>query len=207
MTNPPFIAMPAWIDIDAEDAAALSGLMDIRKTDHGFQGDLRTVFPEAGWGGDDGLQVTKQFIDALLPLLARESRVVIYSQCAGDTDGPSVLRDYIQARGGVGFAFESVKSRLLAVKQAATNQVVEGPNQKSLSAGETAASVARLIVAALVAKKEPRHVRVNIRRDGPEHVLLTKFAGRIEDSYRKQKITHFHDGFAVLTKERPGQTW
>jgi methylase of polypeptide subunit release factors len=202
MTNPPFIAMPAWIDIDAEDAAALSDLMDIRETGRGLQGDLRTVFPEAGWGGDDGLEVTKQFIDALLPLLARDGRVVIYSQCAGDTDGPWVLRDYILAKGGVGFAFDSVKSRMLVVKQTATNRVVEGHNQKSLSAGETATSVARLIVAALVAKKEPRKVRVNIRNGGAEHVLLKKLATRIEDSYRKQKITHFHDGFAVLTSFR-----
>jgi len=201
MTNPPFIAMPAWIDIDPEDRPVLSRLMDTRETDHGLQGDLRTVFPRAGWGGEDGLDVTRQFIDAILPLLARESQMVIYSQCAGDTDGPRVLQDYIQARGGIRFAFESVKARTLVVKQAETDRVVEGQNQVSVSADEAATSVARLIVAALMAKNEPRRLRVSVRKGGAEHVLLMKFARRIEDSYRRQGVTHFHDGFATLTME------
>src|SRR6185295_8645841 len=83
MTNPPFIAMPAWIDLDADECASLRGVLEIRETDRGCQGDLRTVFPGAGWGGDDGLAVTKAFVDALFPLLADGSRTVIYSQFAG----------------------------------------------------------------------------------------------------------------------------
>jgi hypothetical protein len=185
MSNPPFIAMPAWIDIDPEDCPAWSGLMDIRETEHGLQGDLRTVFPAAGWGGEDGLDVTKQFIEVLLPLLEPKSRVVIYSQCAGDADGPAVLENYIRARGGVRFAFESV---------------VEGQSQRRFSASEAATSVARLIVAALMARKEPRRLRVGVRKGGPEDILLMKCARRIEDGYRRQGITHFHDGFAVLTR-------
>jgi predicted RNA methylase len=202
MTNPPFIAMPAWIDIDVEDRPSLSGLMDIRETEHGCQGDLRTAFPGAGWGGEDGLEVTKEFVDALFPLLAADSQTVIYSQFAGETQGPGVFRDYIQARGGFHFAFEPVRSRTLVVKQPETDRIAEGQNQKVFSAGEIASSVARLIVAALMARQEPRHLRVNVRKGGPEHLLLMKFARRIEESYRRQGITHFHDGFAVLTTLR-----
>jgi methylase of polypeptide subunit release factors len=200
MTNPPFLAMPAWIEIDSEDRQALAGLMDIRERDHGFEGDLRTVFPGAGWGGEDGLAVTKQFVDVLVPLLARGSPMVIYSQHAGDADGPSLLREHVRTREGVRFAFERVKSRRLFVKQPESNRVAEGQNQRRLSAGEAAASVARLIVAALMAKKEPRRLRVGIRKDGPEAILLMKFARRLEDCYRRQGITHFHDGFVVLTR-------
>src|SRR6185295_3110752 len=54
IANPPFIAMPAWIDLDADECASLRGLIDIRETGHGCQGDLRSIFPPAGWGGDDG---------------------------------------------------------------------------------------------------------------------------------------------------------
>jgi hypothetical protein len=79
---------------------------------------------------------------------------------------------------------------------------VEGENRKSISAGETAAAVARLVVAALMERREPRRLRVSIRKGGPEDLLMTKCARRIEESYRNQQISHFHDGFVVLTKER-----
>jgi hypothetical protein len=61
--------------------------------------------------------------------------------------------------------------------------------------------VARLIVAALMARKNPDHVRVAIRKGGREDALLTKLAARIEERYRHQGITDFHDGFVVLTKD------
>ena len=122
------------------------------------------------------------------------------SDHAGDAEDPRALHDYIQARGAFRFAFEFVKPRRLVEKRTDSDRVVEGHNKRSLSAGEAAASVARLIVAALMAKKEPQRLRVNLRKGGPEHILLTKFARRVEDSYRRQEITHFHDGFAVLTR-------
>jgi hypothetical protein len=176
--------------------------MDIRDTDRGCQGDLRTTFPAAGWGGEDGLDVTRRFVDAILPLLDREGQMVIYSQYAGDADGPRVFQDEIRARGGMHFAFEPVKSRTLVVKQTETDRVVEGPSQRRFSAGEAATSVARLIVAALMARKEPRRLRVNVRKGGPEDLLLIKCARSIEESYRRQGITHFHDGFVVLARAR-----
>ena len=86
------------------------------------------------------------------------------------------------------------------MKQTHTDRVTEGPNQPRLSASEAATSVARLIVAALMARQEPQRLRVSIRKGGPEDGLLRKFAQRIEHSYRRQGITHFHDGFAVLTR-------
>ena len=55
-------------------------------------------------------------------------------------------------------------------------------------------------MAALMARKEPRRLRVGVRKGGPEDILLMKCARRIEDAYRRQGITHFHDGFAVLTR-------
>ena len=169
MSNPPFLAMPAWMDINPEDRPAVDGLMDLRQSERGCQGDLRTLFPAAGWGGDDGLDVTRHFVETLLPLLAREGRVLIYSQWAGDAAGPRVFQDAMRTRGGMCFAFESVTSR--------THHT-----QGRLSASEAAASVARLIVAALLARKEPRRLRVNVRKGGPEDVLMMKCARKIEDS-------------------------
>jgi hypothetical protein len=203
MTNPPFIAMPAWIDLDEEDCAPLRGLIDIRETAHGCQGDLRALFPEAGWGGDDGLAVTKTFIDDLFPFLADNSRMVIYSQFAGDSNGPSVLRDDIQRRSGLRFAFEPVTPRRLVMQQPTTDRVASGESRTVLTAGEAAMAVARLIVAALLAREHPERVRLAVRKGGREDGWQTKFAARIEARYREQRVTHFHDGFVVLTKEPP----
>ena len=87
-----------------------------------------------------------------------------------------------------------------------TGRVVEGQTQKVVPVDEAARSVARLIVAALMAKQEPRRLRVMVRKGGPEHALLMKCARRIEESYRRQGITHFHDGFVILTKQNANGT-
>jgi len=201
MSNPPFLAVPTWIDIEMEDRPALSGLMDVRETEHGCQGDLRTLFPRAGWGGADGLAVTRTFVDALFPMLAAGSQMVIYSQFAGDAEGPRVFEDCVRRRGGFQFAFERVKSRTLVMKQPGTDRIAEGQSQSVFSAAETAHSVARLIIAAQMAKHEPGRLRVSVRTGGPEHVLLMKYARSIEESYRRLGISHFHDGFVVLTRD------
>jgi hypothetical protein len=203
MSNPLFIAMPAWIDLDEEDCASLRGLIDIRESAHGCQGDLRALFPEAGWGGDDGLAVTKTFIDDLFALLADNSRMVIYSQFAGDGHGPSVLRDDIRRRSGLRFAFEPVTPRRLVMQQPSTDRIASGESRTVLTAGEAAMAVARLIVSALLAREHPERVRLAVRKGGREDGWQTKFAARIEARYRAQGVTHFHDGFVVLTKELP----
>lgn len=181
MTNPPFIAVPQWLAIDVEDRAFFSRLTGVRTTDRGSEADLRAIFPAAGWGGGDGLAVTRIFVDALAPLLAADSDVIVYSQFAGDADGPTLLHAYVQARGAFRLAFEPAAAR-------------------SRSSKEAAASVARLIVAALLARDEPRRLRISIRKDGPEHALMMRCARSLEDSYRRQGITHFHDGFGILTR-------
>jgi Methyltransferase small domain len=201
MTNPPFLALPDWIDIDPQDLLALSTGMNTRVTDRGFQADLRELFPEAGWGGEDGLQVTKQFVQTLLPVLSPLSQIVIYSQFAGDERGPALLQDYIRKIGAFSFAFEPVKPRSLAVMNAERTGFMEGQTVAILSSSQSAATVSSLIVSALMARQDPTRVRAAVRTGGPEHALMLMFARRIEDSYQSQGITHFHDGFVVLTSE------
>jgi len=203
MTNPPFLAMPEWIDIDADDCASLRGLLDIRETDRACHGDLRTVFPRSGWGGEDGLAVTKVFIDRLFPFLAEGSRTVIYSQFAGDLSGPRVLQEYIQSRGGFRFEFDPVQARALVMQQPGSDRIAAGESRTVLTAGDTAMSVARLIVAALLAREHPGRVQLAVRKGGREDSWQSKFAARIAALYRLHGISHFHDGFAVLTKDQP----
>jgi hypothetical protein len=203
MTNPPFIAVPGWIGVAPEDFAFFSRLTVVRETDRGIEADLRPIFPAAGWGGEDGLAVTRHFVDVLAPLLEPGSPMIIYSQLAGDADGPAVLDQHVKSRGGIRLSFEPLAPRRLVEKDPASNRVVEGHTTNRLTARQAAASVARLIVAALVARDEPHRRLVGIRKDGPEHALLMRIAGRLEDSYRTQGITHFHDGFGILTTPEP----
>ena len=130
--------------------------------------------------------------------------IIDISQFAGDAGGPRVPRDHIQRRGGFRFAFEPVKQRPLVMQQPGSDRIAEGESRTVLSASEAAVSVARLIVAALIARENPGRVRVAVRKGGPEDVWQAKFAGRIDARYRQQDITHFHDGFVVLTKDRAG---
>jgi methylase of polypeptide subunit release factors len=199
MANPPFIAVPAWIDVSLEDRALFSRLTDVRETDRGVEADLRPLFPAAGWGGEDGLAVTRRFIDALAPLMAPGSPVIIYSQFAGDANSPTVVERDIQARSGLRLSFEPVSPRTLVERDPASGRVIEGITTTRLTAKQAAGSVGRMIVAALLARDAPQRRLVGIRRDGPEHALLLRVAERLEDSYRIRGITHFHDGFGILT--------
>jgi methylase of polypeptide subunit release factors len=189
MSNPPFIAMPARIDSEGLDGEG--GL------------DVRALFPAAGWGGDSGLHVTKEFVDTVFPLLEAGSRMAIYSQFAGDEHGPAMFEQFIQDRGGFRFAFEPVAPRRLFVRQPETGRIAEGESHGVLSAAEAALSVARLIVAALMARREPARMRVAVPKGGPDHALLMEHAARIAASYQRQGITHFHDGVTILTRELP----
>jgi hypothetical protein len=198
MINPPFLAMPAWIGVGPEDRAFFSRLTDIRETERGVEADLRALVPAAGWGGEDGFAVTRRFVDALAPLLAPARPVIIYSQFAGNADGPTLLAADADSR-GMRLSFESVAPHALIERDPASSRVVEGFAEARLTARQAAASVARLIVAALVARDRSQQRLVAIRKHGPAHALMMRIAGRLEDSYRSQGITHFHDGFGILT--------
>ena len=80
------------------------------------------------------------------------------------------------------------------MQQPGSAQIVAGESRTVLTAGEAAASVARLIVAALVARENPERFRVAVRTGGREDVW---------QGYQLHGISHFHDGFAVLTKREP----
>jgi hypothetical protein len=170
MSNPPFLAVPS--SVESSDGALI---------------DVETAFPQAGWGGEDGLALTRQFIDVFRSVGA--SNVVIYSQFAGDAHGPSLIQNDVEGTGDFEFAFEPIKSG-------------SGINKKSVhTAGESAMTVARLLTAVLFEKQMPQRIRFVVRAGGPEHALMQSFAAQIEASYQRLGITHFHDGFVHLRQK------
>jgi methylase of polypeptide subunit release factors len=170
LSNPPFLAVP-----------------DSLETPDGQLVDVEAAFPQAGFGGIDGLEITRQFIDLFRSVGA--SRLLIYSQFAGDEHGPSLIRKFVDRTGDFEFAFEPIKSG-------------GGINKKSVhTAAESALTVARLLTAVLLEKQKPERPRFMVRKGGPEHGLMQNLAAQIEASYRRLGVTHFHDGFVHLVRK------
>jgi methylase of polypeptide subunit release factors len=185
MTNPPFLAIPERLDVGDPDP----------------QLDLHTIFPTVGWGGADGLQVTKLFIDELHRFLHADTPCIIYSQFAGDSRGPTHLQRYAE-HAGLQFTFEPLPARRAFARDPASNRVLEGMTQPVLSAAQAAATIAGLIVAAVIAGRHPQRYQTAIKKGSPEHALLLALAGELEKSYASQAISHFHDGFGILTRPK-----
>jgi hypothetical protein len=169
LSNPPFLAVPGSLE-----------------TPDGQLVDVEAAFPQAGWGGSDGLEITRQFIDLFRS--AGASKLLIYSQFAGDEHGPSFIQRFVERTGDFAFAFEPIKSG-------------GGMNKKAVhTAAESALTVARLLTAVLLEKQTPQRLRLVVREGGPEHRLMQNLAAQIEASYRQLGITHFHDGFVHLVR-------
>jgi predicted RNA methylase len=174
LSNPPFLAVPG--SVETPDGALI---------------DVEAAFPQAGWGGSDGLQITRQFIDVFRSVRAR--KLLIYSQFAGDQHGPSLIQNYVGRTDDFEFAFEPVRSG-------------DGMHKKSVhTAGESAMTVARLLTAVLLEKQKPQRPRLVVHEGGPEHRLMQNLTAQIEASYRRLGVTHFHDGFVHLVRNNPAR--
>jgi methylase of polypeptide subunit release factors len=199
-SNPPFLAMPRWVDLDPGDRATVGALADTRETEGRTQLNLQSLFPDAGWGGDDGLEITASFIETLSPILAPAAPFVIYSQFAGDHAGPMRIREYSHNT-GFEFTFEPLPSRPVVARHPQTNHILEGRSRPVLSSEQAAETIARLIVSALLARREPRRIQTAVRKGSPEQRLVSNLSAGILVSYLTRGISHFHDGFAVLIKQ------
>jgi hypothetical protein len=186
MSNPPFLAVPGSVGIDEQSRTLLSNVSEIRETPHGAFVDVETAFPQAGWGGQDGLELTRQFVDVFRSVGA--DKIMIYSQFAGDERGPLFIREYVERTGDFEFAFEPVES-------------AGGIQKKPVhTVAEAAFTVARLLTAVLLEKQQPRRLRLVVREGGLEHGLMQNLAAQIEASYLRLGISHFHDGFVHLVR-------
>lgn len=183
MLNPPFKALPEFIELDLKYRAALSDVSGISEGTHGLQVDLRELFIKAAWGGEDGLFVTNQFLEVLWPLMEPNGQVIIYSHFAGNAQGSTKIAEYVQAREGFNFAFESLGLRTVFSKLAR-----EGVGK--IPATWTAFDNSRSIVGLIIQQ--------NPQLSGKED-LLEEFIVRIAGSYQRQGITRFHEGYVVLS--------
>lgn len=77
LTNPPFIPCPSIVKGSSCDGPV----------------DIREHFPAATFGGRDGLLTTRRFVNILLPLLAPQGELVVFSQFAMRQDRPLLQQE------------------------------------------------------------------------------------------------------------------
>jgi methylase of polypeptide subunit release factors len=156
-SNPPFLACPAVVKVLGSDQ----------------QIQVKALFNRAGWGGDDGLEVTKYFLQILEPHMAQNSETVIYSQFGGDMLYPTTIqrleRECSDAKG----AFEFFPRE------------GSGAYTFHLRASDWAA-----VLSATLAQEHP---------DIPERTITDVDFG-IMKSLREQGIEKLHSGIVTLTR-------
>lgn len=87
LTNPPFIPCPSIIR-DSEDP--------------GNAIDITQSWPLATFGGRDGLSITRRFLDILLPILAPEGKLVVWSQFAMNQSTALLIEELRVTRPNIG---------------------------------------------------------------------------------------------------------
>lgn len=123
-SNPPFIALPAQVMIGSDEVARLPEDVLLLRSGYSLAVNMRQLYLRAGWGGEDGLAVTKDFISLLLPLLANDGRLVIFSQFAGDLHRPSKLYEMMDKFSGVTCQFEKLSDRVFNITRQEWAEIV-----------------------------------------------------------------------------------
>jgi len=181
-SNPPFLAMPGRVAIDVRDRSVWSQVTTLLKRPLSI--DLSLLFPLYGWGGPDGLTVTRRFLDLILPRLGAHGKMIIYSQFAGDEYGPTKIRQEIDSRG----------FRIIS-----RPKYFEGDSEFTLKipADDSAKNKIGFLKSLWPPLRAIDHATVRAVDD---------LARRVTAVYRAQGITHFHDGSIVIVPDSGSKT-
>ena len=193
LSNPPFMPVPDFIEVDPDHVQMLSVPALARDASRApptkagkkspFQISLRNMWPVSGWGGPDGTYVLGPMLQILFTLIKPSGKIIIYGDFAGNATGPTKIAEFIKDQGGWELNWEPCKSSLA-------------------EAGNTGHSILPSIPAQFMAEDVMAHIISGF----PELLrlqygdILMKYAQRILDVYQSLGITHFHKGFLNLTK-------
>jgi len=92
-SNPPFVLAPEYVVIETSESGLLPEGVETQKVAVGHRVDFKQLFAKAGWGGKDGLRITKHFLNVFGSRLAADGQIIIYSQFAGDQNSPTKIYD------------------------------------------------------------------------------------------------------------------
>jgi len=193
ITNPPFIAFPETADIDPRDRLSWSRFTTVDSHEPGrFTVNLRSLWAAAGWGGPDGLRITRQFLDLLLPVLNKGARMIIFSSFGGTNAGPESFIQEIERKKEFSALFEPESPRTLVLSDGR-----EGRTRSVQEAWEAAIGNVAIFL--------QQHPEFNADRRGMVEAMQ-RLVAIVEDGYRKHNITHFHGGFVVIERHAQATT-
>ena len=174
--NPPFIPIPEMVCISPEEKDLLGGVLPVIETEDLSYLNLKEIYPTSSWGGTDGIAVTRQFMDMVLPLLEDGAQILIYSCFAGDKDGPTKIGEYLRSQDGLSFNFEP-------------------ESVPSIEALDWAVDIMYRICSVNPVLQQERFKRFR-------QALVDK----INESFAQSGITHIHDGYITARFKNPPTT-
>lgn len=188
ISNPPFMAIPEKIRISRKHRKFMPSFVRIERTLTGYKIDLRSLYPKSGWGGSDGLTITREFLNILEEFMGQYSKIFIYSQFAGRLFGSRGARQYrlkieelMQANyKTLNFQFEFIPDSEYSI----------------LSLDHWTGNISKNIKAILE--------QDTVFRNLPEmekNSFLWDLDNKIWTYLRIRRITHFFAGFAIITKD------
>ncbi|MFH1790634.1 MAG: NAD-dependent epimerase/dehydratase family protein [Candidatus Omnitrophota bacterium] len=179
VSNPPFMVMPETADVTPEEEGILKGVIPVTKENGRAYIDFRRIYPLCSVGGADGLTVTRQFLDMVMPFLSEEARIVIYSCFAGNSEDPSHIRELIASREGYSFTFEPAGGHVYGADNwvSIIKSLIVGRNSELFGwDGRTPVIEDRYLPALDVLRQ------------------------KIFASLTAKGVTHIHEGFAVIKR-------
>lgn len=114
LTNPPFMPVPEFIEVDLDDAQTLSeakalcilGEKSLPRI------SLKNMWPMSGWGGADGVSVLEPMLEILFPIIKPSGKIIVYAEFAGNATGPTKIVEFIEGQREWEYRWEPLKPSL-----------------------------------------------------------------------------------------------
>jgi hypothetical protein len=187
ISNPPFLPVPEFINVDPEDILALSKAKAFRIVDKESAPriSLRDLWPMSGWGGADGLTVLKPMLKILFPIIKPSGRIIVFGQFGGDASGPTAIAEFMGDVPGWQYEWEPLKPYVYPIDN----------RWNVMPSFSSAESMANWVIWRIIGWCPEL---VQLLRTG----FMMKYSRRIVDIYQSLGFTRFHIGFLNLRKVR-----
>jgi len=181
LSNPPFMHIPSQIQVLPDHVPLIPEYVSVDLTGSLPKIDLRDMSVKAGWGGADGLAVTREFLELLLPAIEPGGTLILFSQFAGNAVGPTRIFELAQTHGNVRVRFEPI------------------PGYAPFDVAFWSDMIVHLLL--------QQNPDLNSRPKGPLLSMLEQFRKEILSAYQSRGITHIHSGTFRIVKSGRNAIW
>jgi hypothetical protein len=202
ISNPPFMPVPEFIEVDTDDAEKLSISYQTRSASDApyrvsevsssvgksqIRFSLRNMWPVSGWGGPDGMSVLGPMLEILFAFIKPSGKITVCGVFAGNESGPTKIVEFVERHSGWELRWEPWES----------SPYVIGPSipAQFMANGVTAHMIRGSNTEAPIRLDLPEVLQPQFRK------VAMKYSHRILDIYLSLGVTYFHKGFLTLTKQ------